>query len=1042
MAKLLPFCYSVLLLLVSSSVYSQVISGTVKDENKQPLPGANIVIKDQTGVGTMTDTEGAYSLTNFEPGDLTLQISFIGYETQEIPLTVNAGETRRVDVQMVPEADALEEVVVVGYGVQRRREVSGSIVKLSSKDINDFPAPSFENAIQGKAAGVQVITGSGLAASSSVVRIRGNASISAAGDPLYVIDGIPVTQDYFINGNSGGMNNNPLASINPNDIESIEILKDASATAIYGSRGANGVILITTKRGTKGGLRFGFNTTLGFSEPTKTPEMLNGQEYLQLYEEAWVNDGRTGTPTFAFAPALSWEQAQRTNTDWIDQTIGTGFKQFYDFNVQKGTEKYNFYAGFSYDRNESYLVGNSYERLSGRLNGDIRFNKKLKLGITTSVSRGDNNRVDAAWSGGLGAAMSTALPIYPIYWDTYKLDPSSGDTLASPGDYWLEAGIGNNPVAFRDKKDWRVREIRSINSFNLLYTPTSQLSFNVTGSYDFMKQTEDLFLTKDLHGFADIEGSIAIRTPRSIHNYNTFATGTYEFDINELHDFSVMLGAEYQQSQNYLSAFKTVGEAGNVGISNVIIGVDEPIYMSGVEDDVDFDTTYLETNKRFNFLSYFARLNYSYMKRYFVQGVLRADGSSKFGPDRRFGFFPSLGAHWIMTEEDWMHSTEWLNYLKVKASYGYVGSAGLQPNQWRSVYFRNNIGYGGNPATGPTVLQNPELQWESALNFDAGIEVGLFQDRVTAELTYYHKKSSDVFLEIGVPRYNGIATLWDNVGEILNEGVEFQFLSRNLTGDLQWSTNFNIAYNYNEILSIGGYSEDAVGGGTNDTRTVVGYPVGTNFLVRFSHVDTETGAPVYLDTDGNETYEWDPDNRVPVGKVLPDAVGGITNNFYYKNWDFSFLFVYSIGADIYDSSSKRQLGRVDEWNRTPHIYDRWQKPGDEATYPRLTLDEANHGSTTPWINTTLYLHDGSYARLRNVTLGYTIPSDWASKLKLQQMRISFIGTNLLTFTKYPGVDPEIARDFENATDRNMSPNISYLTPPQEKIYSLAINLNF
>lgn len=1028
------------------SIQAQTITGRILDELGEPLPGANILVKEQPKIGTVTNFDGYYTLTGFSPGKITLIVSFIGYADKQIEVDASSGgEVKVPPTKLEESSNNLDEVVVVGYGVQRKRESTGTVVSLDSKDINDIPTPSFENAIQGKAPGVQIITGSGLAASPSIVRIRGISSISAAGDPLYVVDGIPISQDFFTNGNSGGMNTNPLASINPNDIESIDILKDASATAIYGSRGANGVIIITTKRGRQKGLRFGFTSTLGVSQPTKVPEMLNSSEYLQLFEEAWINDGNTGTPSFPSSIPMSWEEAKKYDTDWVDQTIGTGFKQFYDFNVQKGSKDYNYYVGLSYDINESYLLGNSYERLSGRLNGDYRVNDKLKIGVSTSLSRGDNNRVDAAWSGGLGAAMSTALPIYPIYYDEdeYSFDGNGDSTLtASKGDYWLKAGIGNNPVANRELKSWRVREYRSINSVNVNYTPIENLSFIANGSYDYMGQIEDVHLTgSELHGFEGI-GGVAFRSPRQIHNYSGFVTGSYNWKINEDNNITFLLGTEYQQSQNYVSGITTLNEDSLLTTINYVLDVDDPYYNLENKENYDFDSTWLEPNKRFNFLSYFTRVNYSYKNKYFVQGVFRTDGSSKFGPNKRFGYFPSISGGWIMSEEKFLKYNAVVNYLKLKASYGYVGSAGLPPNAWRSIYAVSNTGYNNSQIVYPTLLENPNLQWESSTVFDLGVEYGLLEDRIVGEISYYHKRSKDVFLSITPPSYNGTGQFWDNVGEILNEGVEFSITSRNLVGEFQWTTNFNIAYNYNELVSIGGYSEDAVSGGTNDTRTVIGKPVGTNFLVRFSHVDEETGAPVYLDINGEETLTWDPKDRVAVGKVLPDAIGGITNTFRYKGLDLSFLFVYSIGGNIYDSSSKRQLGVVDEWNKTPLIFDRWQEPGDEATYAKLTLDRTNLGSTTPWINTDLWLHDASYARLRNLTIGYTLPRKAVQRMKLTTCRISLTGSNLLTFTNYPGIDPEIARDFENATDRNMSPNISYLTPPQEKTYTLSINLTF
>ena len=411
--------------------------------------------------------------------------------------------------------EKLDEFVVVGYGVQRKRELTGSIVKLSTKDITDIPAPSFENAIQGKAAGVQVVTGSGLAGSGSVIRIRGISSISAGGDPLYVIDGIPITDNYFVKGNSGAMNNNPLSSLNPNDIESVEILKDAASTGIYGSRGANGVILITTKRGKDAKkLKFTYSNLVGIARPTRLPNMLNSQQYLQLYEEAWVNDGNTGVPTLP--GGISWEDAQNTNTNWVDQTVGTGFKHRHDLAVQKGTEKYNFYTGFSFDKNESYLIGNSYERMSGRINGDVKLLKNLDLSLSTSLSRGTNNRIDAAWSGGLGSAMSTALPIYPVYND---------DGTFFNG--------GSNPVRQRELKTWRNRELRSINNINLTFKPIKNLFFNFSGGYDYMQITEDIFEDPQLLNLTSADGGKAQRYPTKVNNYNGFATANYIYDVNK-----------------------------------------------------------------------------------------------------------------------------------------------------------------------------------------------------------------------------------------------------------------------------------------------------------------------------------------------------------------------------------------------------------------------------------------------------------------------------------------------------------------------------
>lgn len=1008
--------------------FAQVLTGTVLDENATTLPGAAVLVVEQQ-TGANTDLDGKF-IVPVKPGDLTVQISFIGYQTITKKVTVKDGQNLDMGkIQLDVATNNLDEVVVVGYGVQRRRDVTGSVVKLGTKALNDIPTPSFETALQGKAPGVQVITGSGLAGSGSLIRVRGVASISAGGDPLYVVDGIPITQEYFIQGNSGAMNQNPLATLNPNDIESVEILKDASATAIYGSRGANGVILITTKRGKSPKLQYSFSTRLGVANPTRRPDMLSGPEWLQLYKEAWANDGKVGTPTLP--GGLTWEEASNTNTDWVDETIETGFKQRYDFGVQKATDKYNFYAGLSYDLNDSYLKGNSYERISGRLNGDYKFSKKFDVGISTSVSRGRNNRIDAAWAGGLGAAMSTALPIFPIY--------------DSTGAYWFGAGAGNNPVMMRELKQWRTDEWRTINNLKLNYRPIDNLTLTLSGSYDYMRITEDIYEPWQIIGTNPNENQgNAVRTPRDVHNYNVFGTATYLHRLNENSVLTYMVGAEAQESRRYRYTYTYQNDQGQTIENNVYNDAPGPIFDNReLLDSLKLDNQIPE--ERYTFASVFGRVNYTYKERYQAQLVVRGDGSSKFGPNRRWGFFPSLGLGWIMSEESWLAGNETLNYLKLKASIGYTGNAAFPPDQWRGTWSRNGQYNNGNILY-PVVLENPNLQWENTRAIDVGIEYGFLQDRITGEISYYDKSTDNVLINVQIPRSVGFGSKWDNVAKIVNRGVEFAIKSRNLVGDFTWTTDFNIAYNYNEIQSIGGYSPDAVSGGTNDTRVVVGEPVGTNFLVRFSHVDPATGRPVYLDINGNPTFTWSPDNRVPVGSVLPDAIGGINNSFTYKGFDFSFLFAFVIGGDIYDSSSKRQLGVMSIadglWNMTPHIFDRWQQPGDNSRYARLTTENANLGSTTPWINTDLWLHDGSFMRLRNVTFGYTFPKEKVESWKLDGLRIYFVGTNLLTFTRFQGLDPEIARDFENATDRNMSPNITYLTPPQEKTFSIGLDLQF
>jgi TonB-linked SusC/RagA family outer membrane protein len=999
--------------LLSSCVwsYAQNIRGRVTDEKKEAVVGATVTV-DNTTLAAITDTLGFFSIKVPKEGKYTIRISYVGFNS--LIKQVEASENPKVvSFMMYSDSKMLEDVVVVGYGTKLKREVTGSIAKINAKELNDMPAPSFDAALQAKLPGVQVTTGSGMAGSASMVRIRGVASISAGGDPLYVIDGIPITQDYFLTGNGGAMNSNPLASINPDDIESIEVLKDAAATAIYGSRGANGVIIITTKRaGNKKGLRFSYNGNVGISKPTALPNMLNNWQYLQLYQEAWENDGNTG---LAKLPGnISWEDAVKTNTNWVDLTTQTGFKNSHNFTVSKGGEKFSILGNMSYADYESYLVGNKYNRLSGRINGDVRITKNLSASISTSISRGTNYRVNTAWAGGLGAAMSTALPIYPIY--------------DSTGNYWTG---GDNPVRIQNLKDWRTTETRSINGITFTYFATKNLTLSARGNLDYMQLLDDQYDPRAL--INTTHAGTANRNATWVTNYNYNFQANYRIPLSKISNMNIMAAHEYQNS---LSTSKNiVGTNMKSGYWNE---------NAAIKDSLFSENEFRQSPQQWAFMSYFSRVSYDYNKKYFLEATARVDGSSRFGTNYRYGFFPAFAASWIMSEESFLKSIRQISFTKFRASYGKSGNANI-PNYQRFGIFQNpgsTPNYNGQPTTFPIQLENPNLRWETSWTLNLALEMGLFRDRITFVTEYYDKRTKDVLLSLAVPPSTGFTNYWDNVGAVRNRGVEFSLTTRNIVGKFTWTTNFNIARNINEITSIGVYTEDAVSGGTNDTRVVVGQPVGTNYLVRYSHIDPATGRPVYLDINGNPTFTWDPANRVAVGHVVPNAIGGIQNMFTYKNFDLSILFNFVLGGDIYESSAKRQLGVVTNWNMRTDLFDRWQYPGDNAQFPRLTLDTKTYGSSTPWINTTMWLHDGTFARLRNLTFGYTVPQKYLQKKKISSLRIAFVGTNLLTFTRYPGLDPEIARDFENTTDRNMSPNITYLTPPQEKTYNLNLSISF
>ena len=1037
------------MLLIAAKGYSQhELKGVISDENGESLIGANVLIQGTTK-GTISDIDGSYTFDDLSAGNYTLEFSYIGYKSKTIQVIIPTAEDLNVTLSV--DGQTLDEVIVVGYGVQRKREVTGNIAKVDGSRIMQTVTPSFESALQGQAAGVSVIQGSGLAGSSSVVRIRGISSISADSEPLYVIDGIPLETNYFLaqaNWQNGAFNNNPLASLNPNDIESVEILKDAAAAGIYGSRGTNGVILITTKRGrsTKG-IQFDFSTRLGTSQAAARPSFLNGREWLELRQEAWELDGNTGTvwiPNYS-SPMDSeafkrqaYDAASQVNTDWWDALTHTGTKVETNLGARMGNEKVKAYIGYTFSDNGSYIIGNSLNRHNVRANLDFNLGSKFTALVNGSFNRGVNNRVRVSYTGGLGDAMSVALPIYPIYnedgtfWRGYNPD----------GTRQLNELNAPNPVFGNQNFMGQTVDNRYITNVSLRFQATERLNLTANGGYDFLDQDNDIF--EEFFGNESNPGYRAERDNRKVRNYNANLLANYDIirGGENKNSLKLLLGTELQRTNT--SGFN------NLVYQSVVEGMPQPDIRSTqfvgdgsfVEENIDSTQLFFLNNDIRSFLSFFTRLNYDVKGRYNFQASLRADGSSAFGANNRFGYFPTISAGWIVSEEPWFNSDK-INFFKIKSSLGLLGNSNIPANQWigsLSLFGNYNL----DPIRYPTKLENPDLRWETTRVLDASVELGMWNDKLQIELGAYDKFTTDALLNVTVPGYYGFSSFWDNVAEIKNQGLEATFTYTPFrTNKFSWKTSLNMAYNYNEIVSTGGYLPDAVSGGTNDVRVVEGASVGSNFLIPFVRVDQATGRPIYLNSDGTETFEYDEENdRRVVGDVLPNFSGGWSNNLSFGRFGLDFLFVFSQGFDYYDSSSKRQLSFLTDWNVDRRIADRWRQPGDDARYPRVALDPASHGNDKEWFNTDLWLDDASYVRLRNINLNYQLPTRLLGSIGASQGSIGIGGVNLLTFTNFTGLDPEVVRDFDNVNDRNLSVNISYLTPPQERSYTFMLNLTF
>lgn len=995
------------------------ISGKVTNDKGEPVLGATVTIRGSKR-STVTNSEGEFTIQ--ASSNEVLIISFIGYETKEV--VVHAQND--LAISLSTKTAAMDEVVVVGYGVQNRRDLTGSVAKIDNKVLSSVPVSSFDAALQGRAAGVQVIQSTGMAGAGTEIRIRGTGSISAGGEPLYVIDGIPITA------NSGqtlaAVNINPLASINSSDIESIEILKDASAAAIYGSRGANGVIIITTKRGKKGKPQISLNSRTSFSNLTRRPKQLNTQEFVALYKEAVANDYKfnpTGAPATKALPGnVSEADALNTNTDWVDAVTHMGVSTFNDLSISMGSQKLRAYVGLSNTNEKSFLVNDAFTRSSARINLDYSPFKFLKLGTNISYAYTDQNNIPVGYDGGYGRAISVALPYFPVY--------------ASDGSF-TKPSVFSNPVAEINNRTRKSRGGRTLASLFTDVNFTEDLSLHLEGNLDYSDNSVYALTTQVLS--ATPTSSV---TNSFLSNWNSKALLNYALNIKNIHRFKFMVGTEILKS---LTNSKTQNVTFTPGAENWLFNNPE------LPPETNANGTPNTNNRRtvnppseYSFLSYFGRLNYAMKDRYLLTATIRRDGSSRFGTNNKWGTFPAVSAGWILTEENFMKNTKALSYLKLKAGFGLTGNAEI-PNyaQWGITSVTNTQLYNGQLYWNISSLANPDLKWETTAKYDVGLEYGFLKNRISGEIDYYVNNARDLFLNVRTTTSTGYGSVLSNVGRLRNKGIEFSISSRNIVKkNFTWTTDFNVARNTNKVVDIGTQGPDALGG-TGDTRVIVGKPVGSNYLVKFLYVDPQDGLPVFEKLDpttklvAGETKEYNAQrDRQVVGSPYPDLFGGIDNRFTLNNFDFGFTGTFQLGGNIYDDAEKFQMNNIGGWNPKATVLERWQKPGDVTSVPRLTLGLGNLAQSR---NTTEWLHSATYFRMKVVSFGYRIPKNIIKHLRLTNARLALSASNIFTLSKYDG-DPEVLRDLSSSQQRNISPNVTYLTAPQSRNYTLSINLNF
>jgi len=1020
---LLSFLASFLMIGVAIA-QNTTVNGKVTDESGAPIAGASVLVKgSKTGVNT--DAQGNFTIA--VQANKVLEVVAVGYESRQV-----STNTKSLLIVLKQDVKSLSEVVVTGFGGSLiKKELTGNIARVKGKDIEYMPTPSVDAALQGKAAGVFVNSQSGKLGQAVTVRVRGNSSISASSQPLYVLDGVPVTANDL---SSYGGDMNPLTDINPNDIESIEVLKDASAGAIYGSRAANGVVLITTKRGKSGKAQITFNLQTGYSEATKRLPMLNSKQYAELIlEGAKYNDDADGTPyddpyswtsyvkndVMDYYSYGEWSKDPSKTYDWQDRVFQKGHYRQADLQIRGGNDKTKFFSSMQHLEQGGTMIGNELTRTTGRLNVDQQANNWLDLGVSLSLSRTYNKRLpdDNAFSNPLQAV--ALMPMTPF------IDPNTGlDAGTPPGD--LNVPLYYNPVLGIKYGSFGQEVFRTFGNTYVKAKLLPGLTFQSEFGLDYLSQNEEsYFRSETIKNNTRATNGIGTNTGAFITNYNTNTYFNYT-KVAGVHNFNATFGMQYQQSQSRF---------------NFTEGTDFPSNSYQKIASAANKTGGSSSQSDFRFLSYFLRTNYIFNEKYIVAASGRIDQSSRFGKDSRSGFFPAISAGWILTNESFLKNFEALSFLKARASYGIVGNAEIG-NFPQLGLFTGGAGYTGTGGQRPIQLANSQLQWETTAQFDAGFDFGFFNNRITGEVDYYVKNTTDLLLNVNVPATTGFNSVVKNLGALENKGFEFVLNTQNTVGAFKWNTSFNVALNQGKVTDIQGQVIE--GGVSSMNRVVEGYPIGVFFTPEFAGVDPANGDALFFkntkNADGSldrtTTNNYNEAQRIVAGDPNPDVIFGLTNNFSFKGFDATIFFNGVAGNqnNIYGMGRYSSASMLYEDNNTADQLGRWQKPGDITNIPQVRLYTVNGSQAS-----SRYIVDGSYIRLRTASLGYTFNSKQLSKYKIDKLRIYVSGQNLLTFTNYPYWDPEVNAD---SFDSNIAKGNDFYTPPQPRTFLVGVNISF
>ena len=983
-----------------------VIQGKVIGENGDPIPGVNIFIKN-TSTGTISEFDGSFTIE--VPSDAQyIVFSYIGYLTIEEPIN----NRNIIDITMVEDTKQLEEIVVTGYSSQKKADVIGSISSIDPAVVKDMPITGLDQALQGQVSGVSVTQSSGTPGGGIMVRVRGNSSISSSNRPLYIVDGIPVRDGGLSTRSFGGQSDNALSTINPNDIESIEILKDASAKAIYGSRAANGVVIITTKRGKIGTpTTFEIDVQRGIIDPTNTIEVLTGTELLELQREAMINAGED--PDDAGIPGVT----DGVDTDWQNEVMRQAIVQQYQLSTKGGSEKTQFYLSGAYRDEEGVMLNNEFKRATLTANIDHQATSRLSFGINLNGARTKNNRIkgDNFLDGVYNAAL-TSLPYYQPY--------DENGNLFVPGNAGY-AGFPNfNPVGQAIEPRFDTYATKILGGLYARYEIIPNLYFTTKFNIDYTTTIEDQFepSTTAIGGFLESVGGqgygiYSTTEASTLLNNNVFS---YNTSIGDMHEFGGLIGTEFIS--------RTSRSGSTVGI---LFPSDDFTYLSSSGLILDGSSFLVNSG----LISFFGEINYKFRSKYLAKASVRYDGSSRFGENRKFGLFPAFSVGWRVSEEEIFSGFDWLDDFKIRASYGLTGNERIGNFQYLATWGATTA-YNGIPAVGPATLGNPNLGWEQTTEFDVGADIAFFSGRIQIIYDYYYNVTNDLLLSEALPFTTGFGSVLGNLGEVTNEGMELTLSTVNIDNQFRWSSQLNVSTNINIVQKLATDEPQFSGYNTftNSTHIVApGKPLGTFWGLRYLGVDPGTGDAIY--NDKNNDGRLTADDGTFIGDAQPDYFGGFTNTFTYKGFDASIFFQYSYGNEMinFGNTTLINSGEDIQNNQSREALKRWQREGDISSVPKYEL-----GNTFNNRFSSRFVEDASYLRLKNVTIGYSISPELLAKIKINRLRIYASGTNVWTLTNYSGADPEV-----NSLDGSTTAQgLDLYTFPQVRTILVGLNLGF